>query len=193
MTDLLAIESMAFPAPLTVPAAMSGEECDALVRLSETAGYDYAPIAGGLCGPFGFRVSDGRRNCRAAVEDARLADVLWGRLKRFVPERVEGRPVVGLNERLRFYRYEAGQDFSAHTDGYYLRANGERSRLTLIVYLNEDFTGGETFFPQTERTLTPRTGTLLLFPHRLWHAARPVLQGRKYVLRTDVMYEALTR
>ena len=172
---------------------MSKEECGALISLSEAAGYAGAPIEGEFDGPFGFRVHNGRRNCRAAVEDRRLADVLWERLKRHVPGRVEGRAVVGLNERLRFYRYEAGHHFSAHTDGYYLRANGERSRLTLMVYLNENFTGGQTFFLQTERTITPQTGTLLLFSHHLWHAGRPVLQGRKYVLRTDVMYEAFSR
>ena len=194
LTDPASAEKAAPLSPyLTVAAALSKEECGALIGLSEAAGYMYAPIEGGLDGPFGFRVRGGRRNSRAAVEDASLAAALWGRLKRHVPERVDGRAVVGLNERLRFYRYDEGQGFGAHTDGYYLRANGERSRLTLMVYLNENFTGGQTFFLQSERLVTPQAGLLLLFSHHLWHAGRPVLQGRKYVLRTDVMYEPFSR
>ena len=175
---------------LTVPAAFSADECKALLAVSEAAGYRPVTIEGKLDGPFGFAVSDGCHSSRAAVEDLPLTAALWRRLQRFVPERIDGRSVVGFNERLRFYRYDAGQDFSAHTDGYYERANGERSFLTLMMYLNEDFAGGETFFLEPARRITPRTGTLVLFRHQLWHGGRQVLRGRKYILRTDVMYEA---
>jgi hypothetical protein len=34
----------------------------------------------------------------------------------------------------------------------------------------------------------PVRGTALVFRHRLLHEGAPVLTGRKYVLRTDVMY-----
>lgn len=180
--DTLATDSLVFNE------AISPEECRALIAVSEAAGYAPAPIAGRLDGPFGFRVSAGRNNCRAAIDDNEFAAVLWSRLQRFVPPRLADYQVVGINERLRFYRYDTGQDFSAHTDGYYLRANGERSRLTLMLYLNDDFSGGETFFLHNEQVITPRTGKLLLFPHQLWHGGRAVTEGRKYILRADVMY-----
>jgi len=61
-----------------------------------------------------------------------------------------------------------------------------------MVYLNDDFTGGETIFytePGTVRlSVRPERGLALIFVHRQWHAGAPVLAGRKYVLRTDVMY-----
>ena len=50
---------------------------------------------------------------------------------------------VGLNERLRLYRYDVGQQFDWHMDGYYERDNGDRSFFTFMVYLNDGFEGGE--------------------------------------------------
>lgn len=172
-----------------IPSALSPEECRALIDLSESVGYAPATIEGKLDGPQGFNVSQGRYNDRSAVEDTALADALWRRLHRRVPAQIDGRKVVGLNERLRFYRYEVGQKFSAHTDGYYLRGNSERSLLTMIIYLNDGYTGGEAFFLKSETLIAPKAGTLLLFTHSLWHEGRVVTAGRKYIMRTDVMYE----
>jgi hypothetical protein len=36
--------------------------------------------------------------------------------------------------------------------------------------------------------VTPKTGMALLFHHPISHRGDPVIAGRKYVLRTDVMY-----
>ncbi|MCA9067586.1 MAG: hypothetical protein KDA84_01600, partial [Planctomycetaceae bacterium] len=65
----------------------------------------------------------------------------------------------------------------------------------LMIYLNEDFTGGETSFddsysnePFDAFEVTPQTGMALCFAHHVHHKGEPVLEGRKYVLRTDVMY-----
>ncbi len=170
--------------------ALSEEECHALIRLSESAGFAPALIDGSLDGPFGFTVLEGRNNHRAAVDDVQLSNRLWKRLYRCAPAIVSNRRVAGLNERLRFYRYDAGQDFGAHTDGCYARANGERSLLTLMIYLNADFAGGETFFLQSKKLIAPETGKALVFSHHLWHEGRRVTEGRKYILRTDIMYEA---
>jgi prolyl 4-hydroxylase len=170
------------------PGALSPEECRALVHLSESAGYRSARITGELHGPFGFTVRRGRDNDRAAVEDAHLASVLWRRVARLVPAELEGRAVVGLNERLRFYRYQPGQSFGPHTDGYYSRAGGEQSLLTFMLYLNDGYEGGETYFIEQEIVVRPRTGMALFFSHHIWHAGYAVTRGLKYILRTDVMY-----
>ena len=70
--------------------------------------------------------------------------------------------LIGLNRRWRFYRYDAGGTYRPHVDGawpgssvtgsrdrprYEYDAFGDRlSRLTMLVYLNDDFEGGETAF-----------------------------------------------
>ena len=93
---------------------------------------------------------------------------------------------IGLNERWRFYRYDPGQAFRWHRDGAYERNALERSRLTFMVYLNEDFAGGETRFETF--AVRPRTGTALVFLHPLLHEGAEIERGRKYVMRSDVMY-----
>lgn len=101
---------------------------------------------------------------------------------------------IGVNERLRFYRYDVGQQFDWHRDGYFERDYGERSVLTFMIYLNEEFTGGETTIEGltsaglSDDKVVPKTGLALVFAHPLLHKGEPVTEGRKYVLRTDVMY-----
>lgn len=90
----------------------------------------------------------------------------------------------------------------AQYDGHYTRPDGsEQSQLTVMLYLNEgggaDYTGGDTnFLPADVRrraaeavVFTPSCGDLLVFTHRLLHEGARVAAGRKYAIRTDVMYE----
>jgi predicted 2-oxoglutarate/Fe(II)-dependent dioxygenase YbiX len=170
------------------PCMISREECRALIELSENLGFESAHIEGEHIGPRGFVVQEGRDNHRVAIDDFALADALWQRVKRAVPERINQKAVDGLNERLRFYRYQAGQSFGTHKDGYYERSVREFSLLTLILYLNEEYKGGETVFTDSETVVEPKMGKGLLFTHQLRHEGRRVTDGCKYILRTDVMY-----
>ena len=94
--------------------------------------------------------------------------------------------MIGLNERFRFYRYDPGEQFAPHTDGCFRRDNGEESLLTFMIYLNEGCEGGETNFGEVR--IVPKTGMTLIFDHYLLHEGAAVVSGRKYVLRSDVMY-----
>ena len=55
-----------------------------------------------------------------------------------------------------------------------------------MVYLNDNFQGGDTTFCGLRSRL--RQGMFLLFLHNLYHEGSEVTQGVKYVLRYDVMY-----
>jgi hypothetical protein len=123
------------------------------------------------------------------VDDPDRALWIWERLAPMFPAAlgVPGWRPVGLNERLRYYRYDPGQFFRPHADGYFARENGERSFLTFLVYLNDDFYGGETCFPGD--VIRPERGAALLFSHPVLHESRVIDYGRKYVLRTDVMFQ----
>ncbi len=81
---------------------------------------------------------------------------------------------------------------SRRTLGHGGRA-GERRRtlLTYVVYLNDDFEGGATEFPELRATIAPVLGRALLFQHRVVHLASDVVRGTKYVLRTDIIYEPI--
>ena len=54
------------------------------------------------------------------------------------------------------------------------------------MYLNEGFVGGETVVEGV--SITPRRGMALIFEHQLLHEGAAVASGRKYVLRSDVMF-----
>jgi predicted 2-oxoglutarate/Fe(II)-dependent dioxygenase YbiX len=168
---------------------MSPEECAQHISFSEHGGYVDAPIttaSGYVMRP------EVRNNTRFILDDTELARSLWQRIAPFVPTRVEDRIALGLNERFRFYRYDVGQTFAPHYDGSFRRSNGEQSQMTFMVYLNDGFVGGETKFdlryPYGEVSIVPEAGMALLFLHYLRHEGAPVRSGRKYVLRTDVMY-----
>jgi prolyl 4-hydroxylase len=169
---------------VTVSELLSGDECRELVALAEGIGFDSAPITTAL----GFVHAPGiRNNTRVMLDDLERARWLWERVRDHAPARREGWRAVGLNERLRFYRYEPGQYFKWHHDGAFVRSPRERSLLTCMVYLDDDMVGGATEFADAGR-VQPETGKLLLFEHPVLHQGAPIVSGVKYVLRTDVMY-----
>lgn len=173
---------------------LSPEECAEYIRITEELGYSAAPIttpSGPLMAP------SVRNNERVMIDNPAWAARLWERAKPLIPSPYRGHEATGVNERFRFYRYEEGQTFRPHTDGHFAR-NEERSQLTFMVYLSGDCEGGETIIyiqddgltlpDGTEIRVKPETGKALLFFHYLLHEGTPVRAGRKYLLRTDVMY-----
>jgi hypothetical protein len=168
----------------TVSEFLTPAECDAYVVVAEGEGFTDAPITT-TRGP--VLLPEVRDNTRVMIDDVVRAAELWVRAADWVPKRLGLWQAVGVNERLRFYRYEVGQQFDWHYDGYFERANGQRSHLTFMVYLNDGFQGGETSFEFGK--VVPAKGTALFFIHELLHKGEPVDEGTKYVLRTDVMYE----
>ncbi len=174
-----------------VESFMLSEQCEAMIAHAERIGFGEATI-----NSYGGHVlnKDVRNNDRVISDDADLAAELWKLARPHVPETFESRRAVGLNERLRFYRYDPCQKFDWHQDGYYERDNGERSRFTFMVYLNDGYEGGGTSFVDPYGrlfdpfTVVPKKGSALFFYHHLDHRGDEVTAGRKYVLRTDVMY-----
>ena len=71
-----------------------------------------------------------------------------------------------------------------------MRNEHERSEITVLLYLSDGFVGGDTLFHDLDLRVVPKTGTALLFEHRILHEGCAVLAGTKYVLRSDVMYRS---
>ncbi|KAF8876946.1 hypothetical protein BD779DRAFT_1559065 [Infundibulicybe gibba] len=169
-------------------------ECESLVMAAEKIGLlPDEPIAGS-----------------AAQLSSRVVD--------FMPQCIHGGDVRGINARFRLYRYRPGALYRPHIDGawpasavnmtssppsYIYDSDPEvYSRLTLLIYLNDDFEGGCTtfFLPSSSngileaRPVKPRTGTVCVFPHgaakgSLLHEGSGVTKGAKYVIRTEVLYK----
>jgi hypothetical protein len=79
-------------------------------------------------------------------------------------------------------KYQTGQEYVAHYDG----GTYSRRAVSPIVYLNEDYTGGEIEFVNQGVTIKPTAGMLALFPanYAFRHIAHPVKTGTKYAVVT---------
>ena len=186
-----------FARPLlwTVPDLLTGAECDEVVALAAASVWQPATVNRQQGRQVDARLRD---SDTAVLRGSTWGPRLWERVRPRVPatmsredertgQRLEMSP-CGVFEPVRVYRYEVGQHFGLHQDQSYFRDDGARSLLTLMVYLNDGFGGGETDFPEQERRVVPRRGEALLFQHMLLHAGRPVTSGTKLVLRSDVLF-----
>jgi hypothetical protein len=130
-----------------------------------------------------------RHNDRATFDDFDLAASLFEKIKDDPRLHNAGWRCIGLNERFKVYRYSGSdQYFASHYDGSFERVPlVEQSWVTMLIYLNEDFDGGETSFIDGE--IKPKTGlAAFMTQHNYLHEAKEATNGTKYVLRTDVMY-----
>jgi len=183
------------------------EECSDIIDRTEEKGYEIAHIYNG-------RTHETLRNCtRSVLNDNIMADNWFERIMHalngtefeeklqgatWVKRSKGGKPLqaVGLNEMLRVLKYSPGQYFSPHNDTRFVRGKdqgdraGEISRVSVYVYLNEKFKGGNLRFTSGSRyyDIVPKTGMVVLFDHNILHEGCNVSKGVKYVARSDVMY-----
>lgn len=162
----------------------SKEKCEAFINKSEMLGYEAATIDTER----GQKVVESvRNNNRVIHKNFELATEIWKELKEYAPQKIGLSQAIGLNELFRFYKYQPGQLFKKHRDQSFIRNEIEASYFTFMIYLNDNYEGGETTF--NEIIIQPKTGNALIFLHDLEHEGSPVVSGIKYVLRTDIMYK----
>ena len=79
-------------------------------------------------------------------------------------------------------KYSGGQYFNAHADG----DTSTKRCVSAIIYLNDEYTGGEVEFVNFNLKIKPKPGMLLLFPsnYAYRHIAHPVETGTKYAIVT---------
>ena len=105
---------------------------------------------------------------------------------RSLAARVRRRSAGSANGPRSSHRSAPSRDRESRDQSYTL--GDARSLLTLLLYLDEDFEGGETEFPEQGETIAPRAGNALWLQHAVLHAGKPVTRGTKHLLRTDVLY-----
>lgn len=179
---------------MTVDQVFTEQQCQDFIKFSHQFDYEVAPITVNSKDGVSELRTEIRNNQRVIYDDVKFAERIYQQVQAYLPEKLFEWQVSGLNERFRFYLYEDGQTFKPHYDGNYEVNDWYSSQLTSLIYLSEDFKGGETkFFNQTRHMPTfiiqPKIGQILIFEHRQMHSGAPVLSGQKYVLRTDVMYK----
>ncbi len=192
---------------------LSAEECKEIIRGGEATKFiPDAPVRDD-----GQPISILAHNFYWVVDQS-FHDRLWDRVKEYVPEQVGGRVARGVNRRFRVYRYVPGAEYRCHIDGAWPPSGitpagvyqydssppekRQSSLFTFLIYLNDDFVGGETtfFLPSVKEgvmnayPVKPVMGAVAVFPHgeangALLHEGTGVRKGAKYVIRTDVEYD----
>jgi len=83
-------------------------------------------------------------------------------------------------EEVQLVRYAPGGKYVDHRDG---PTPGARHRvLSLVCYLNDRCIGGETTFSELGISVSPTSGTAIIFPPEYLHRSDPVRSGKKYVI-----------
>jgi hypothetical protein len=173
---------------------LSKEECKLLIEASEAQGFEEASK---YCHFYRDRYND-----RLMSDDDAFSDLVWKRVKDFLPKTVMSWELHSLNRRWRYCRYYAGHFFGAHTDGTYSYTEKKRqymSALTFMLYLDSpkdgSYEGGHTNYltldGKIKYSVEPETGMALVFlqeDRSMLHEGSKVTKGSKHILRSDVMY-----
>ncbi len=89
-------------------------------------------------------------------------------------------------EAMNFVKYGPGQHFQEHSDhGFSYIAT-----VSLVSYPNDDYEGGELYFPKLNLSIKPDAGDTIIFPstYLFSHRAMPVKSGTKYSIVTMLDY-----
>lgn len=165
---------------------LTGAVCDFLIERGRGG---LAPAATLERGPDGERtrtVSEHRTNSALA-----LGLVEGGVLMALIAERIARALKVpsAVFEAPQLFHYATGQEFRPHID--YIEGAATQRIATFLVYLNDDFEGGETWFPLADLKAKPPRGGAVYFanvdlenqpdPNSL-HAGTAPTRGEKWLL-----------
>ena len=141
-------------------------------------------------------VVDPHRSCSDFEFDILNSDLV-GVLVRARISAITGLPTAAM-EPPRIFHYALGQDIKPHYDrlndgiGDYAGSAYQGDRLvTFLLYLNDDYEGGELDFPRVKQAFKGRIGDGVYFAHvdasgapdpLALHAGLPILKGEKWVM-----------
>jgi len=172
-------------------------ECKKLIKHAEKTGW-HQPGTGGSY-------------LRSMLISTHFAKLLEKRIGKYIPKIYDavyysnGKPLksyqwqyVGINDHFRFSKYSHNGKFPMHNDGQNFDKDDNQSYMTINIFLNDDFNGGETEFYhdpeykpdgafESRFVVDPKIGRGALFFHDQAHTGNKVKNGYKYLIRTDVM------
>lgn len=155
---------------------LNSELCNQIIQESEVIGFNKSEVI---------------QNGKVVHDDySRSSSTLWFNDTFGITEKIRNAvPTIGnlKFEGWQLIKYKIGEEFKPHFDCL----NKENDRLfTTIIYLNDNFSGGETYFPTTEEIIYPKQGKLVIWKNLIndkcnpksFHSGNPVLEGTKYAL-----------
>ncbi len=167
---------------------LSPEECSSLIELADSAPGKRFTVSDGS----GGRMHDPQRVTEWVDFREGHQQVLDQLMARAFEERII--PAAGQEiawyEEPQLLRYTAGGYYLHHSDAWQLVPELRAWQkvvdrdISVLLYLNDDYEGGELEFKRLFYRLRPRAGMLVWFPSdvRYEHMAKPVTHGRRSVI-----------
>ena len=182
------------------PNALSHEECDHIISLAETTGYEKSMV-------YEAEKHGETGKVESLNEEYRSGETCWLKNKddevvnkiAKLSEYVTKIPIDN-QEALQVAKYNKNDFFKSHYDCCLMESskdnciamnrNAGQRRSTYMVYLNDDFEGGETEFEKIGIKVKPEKGKAILFwttnddeslIENSMHAGNSVTKGNKYI------------
>jgi hypothetical protein len=209
----------------TIPNLLLESECHNIIKNINNSKNTFINIAGWE--------AEKRESARMCILDNSISNIIWDRIKDVIQFPANIQPYgflsqgvwkpIGINKCIRINRYVAANDilnigFIAHYDGQYTETVDKRSIYTVIIYLTDDFEGGETIFydkkdeikvpdvtmnellkinggleQYNKISIVPKVGTCVIFPHNTLHSCNSLRNGIRIVLKTEIIFECIER
>jgi Rps23 Pro-64 3,4-dihydroxylase Tpa1-like proline 4-hydroxylase len=85
-------------------------------------------------------------------------------------------------------KWSPGMHLDTHVDD--LSLNTSKNHISTVIYLNNEYTGGEIFFPKQNKRISPDPGDLIIFPgnYNYPHEVVEILSGNRYTIPTWFRY-----
>lgn len=138
------------------------------------------------------------------VEIKNETSEVWSKIRNSISEKTK--TPLENQEKFLAIRYDVNGSYLEHYDSFvkYVKdsiytnefyeksmANGGQRKTTALVYLNDEFSGGETNFSKLNKKIQPQKGKLVFWNNldesgdtnlNMIHAGMPVLNGQKWAL-----------
>lgn len=183
---------------LIVPKFLSPEICAEYVTYCKSQKEEdlsvFDPVRTNETGEVSWEIDKETRNTQT-VPTAPIREVLEELMHTIVREQIN--PFFNVqvkdSEMPQLLIYHPGGHYQAHIDAeaafddgsgqLQWKRNVDRD-ISIVLYFNDEFEGGELGFPRQAITVRPRTGMLVAFPssHHFLHVVYPITKGTRYAL-----------
>jgi hypothetical protein len=89
---------------------------------------------------------------------------------------------------IKFYRYKKGDYFDWHKDAAIKDPDGQKSKVTFMIYLTDVGVTEYEFDNKEKVTVQSKRGRMVIFNHKIRHRSPPLEDGIKISCRLDVIY-----
>lgn len=153
-----------------------------------------------------FSIKENEINSREIYKKIKKCDpirsgLIFSRIKSLLPETYLDKKGIkwnlsGISDYMHYSIIKDNEFIGLHSDkgSVFDPIKNKYSKFTLLTYLTDDFSGGETVYYVDEEKIEikPEINKTIIFDIELFHKGERVLEGNKYWLKTDIVYSRHT-